>query len=1354
MGQPRQSGRPLKRQVSENFLICAITYLMNINTTIPQPMPGDNRLYVDVITEGMKGVKALVDTGAAISVLALEVFYKIPRRDKLKTVPVNPSLRLSSASGGKIEIVGRYMLNLEFPKQDDRTVCRPIYIVTGLAHHAMILGMDFIREQQMIISADHVFFQSIPQEHELSAITLGPAADIVLPPRTLVKLTVAPKTAHGKRLPTGTQVVAYTAKSNIGVYDSLNEVNTAGHITCVVANKTNNPILLGENETIGFADVVDSEDCLELNDQVIAEIFGSFGEEPKEPERGPAPFEPKDRDFLEANVRIEATAEWRQRYLDLILRYHDTCSKGSFDLGRTKTVKHAIRLKDQEPIHIKQFRIPLEHVDVIHDWVEELEAKGAVRISRSPYNNPIFLVKKGKGPNVGLRVVLDYRKLNAASVPDKYTIREVRDCIDEIGRSNSKVFSAIDLTSGFWQQELEESSRQYTAFTVPGKGTRYEWTVTPMGLQGSPSSFARLIDYVMRKLKGVICYIDDVLVHSESNEQQLERLEEVFLRLRKYGLKLNVKKSVFGANSVDYLGYKLSGEGVSPGPDKLKAVREYPMPDSIKKIREFIGICNYFRFLVPEFQKHASQLTKLLKKDSTYESGALPKESQEAFLYLRRTLSEEPIVSHPKRGLPFQLRTDACAGDDLHPGGFGAVLSQTQNGHERVIAYASRALTSYEKNYQPYLLELAAAAWAIDHFHVYLKGRQFKLYTDHKPLEAMSKLHKKTMNRLQQQLLEYDFTVNYIKGTDNTVADALSRNVASLEHKRMLPLNLKEGKNAEKLVKSLTDSSGSLLQAQRTDPFIKDVYAHIAGEHVSAPTPAYAQKVERFAKDSILKDGIVFYRTHTKNRPSRLTVLAPQVLRDKIMREAHTTWDGGHGGEQRTLDRIALNFSWPGMSVDVDNFIKRCLRCQEAKGRKPAPSPLKNLPLCEEPNERIHADLFGPLKSRSAEGNCYILVITDAFSKYAELVALPDKKAETVAKAIFERWVCRFSVPRMIVTDNGKEFANEMLEDLCKFMGIKQNKTTPYHPQSNSSAESYNRQIRKYLTAMLENSETLDWEEWLPMLMFSYNTHVHSATKESPFFLTFLHDPRLPYFDIDKPRTMYGEDYVTHTYQMMKESFREARNHLEEQASRAKHYHDLKAKARQFKIGQRVMVFFPDAPKGVNQKFFKRWRGPYLVKNLVGKLNLELQDMEKPRAKTVIIHYDRCKVIKSDQELVGEEVKPETLKDKIPSWADDVEVQEMMDQQRDQVRDQSMDVSWEIPGTIVIPEESADQENNLEAGPEEPAENQGQAAGPERPNEQPAPAPPTGQEERPTRLTRAQAARANAQVPSLYPIRF
>ena len=224
-----------------------------------------------------------------------------------------------------------------------------------------------------------------------------------------------------------------------------------------------------------------------------------------------------------------------------------------------------------------------------------------------------------------------------------------------------------------------------TSFTVPGKGTRYQWMVTPMGLQGSPASFARLIDYVFRGITGVITYIDDILTHSRGHQEQLKVLEQTLLRLRKYNLKLNPAESVFGATSVHYLGYNISGEGIRPGEEKMKAIQDSPTPDTPKKIREFVGLANYFRFLLPGFAEHSAKLTDLFKKDNSYKSGPLPKQAFQAFKALQIGLSSNPLVAHPSADKYFFLTSDAATGDSEHAGGMGAVLSQMHDGQERVI---------------------------------------------------------------------------------------------------------------------------------------------------------------------------------------------------------------------------------------------------------------------------------------------------------------------------------------------------------------------------------------------------------------------------------------------------------------------------------------------------------------------------------------------------------------------------------------------------------------------------------------------------------------------------------------------
>jgi transposase InsO family protein len=207
---------------------------------------------------------------------------------------------------------------------------------------------------------------------------------------------------------------------------------------------------------------------------------------------------------------------------------------------------------------------------------------------------------------------------------------------------------------------------------------------------------------------------------------------------------------------------------------------------------------------------------------------------------------------------------------------------------------------------------------------------------------------------------------------------------------------------------------------------------------------------------------------------------------------------------------------------------------------------LLSMPICSSPNKRLHIDLYGPLKT-SAAGNHYVVVTTDAFTKYVELAAIPNKTEDQVAKVLFERWFCRFSAPTVMISDQGKEFCNELVNRLCALWDVDKRRTSPYQPQTNSSAESYNRSMRKYITAMTDTHPHMDWENLLPSMMLSYSCHVHRATGDSPFFLTFAHDPRLPYFDIKKPRMLYDSSYVSDMYEISRAAHKAAKENLEEQ---------------------------------------------------------------------------------------------------------------------------------------------------------------------------------------------------------------
>ena len=1199
-------------------MVNMIMYLCSMFTAADfSPMPGDKRPH---LRGSLNNYEAdfLVDTGAAVSVVSEALFNNIKVRhpgvleDEL---PIPAGFRLSSAAGTAMKMVGCFNMQIRI---HDRYFKRPFYIVRGLAQRKAILGIDFIRETQMVIEPDHIFFKEMPETSNRELATLRATSDFTLQARTALRTELAAKTARGEMIPWGVSGVSATAERDVGLWDTLDTVDQFGNVCSIVTNITDDPISYLKGEIVGFFQPLSQEDIENgVSEKSIDSIFNNFSKEPEEPYLGKAKTDlsKEEVEFMDKSLNIRAPVEYCDKYKDLCLKYHDVFSKSKFDIGRADVVEHSINLKEKDPIHVRQFRIPLEHRQTIYDWVDELLSKGAIEVSRSCFNTPIFLVPKPHGH--GMRAVLDFRQINRASVPDRYTIREVRDCVDEIGMAESEVFSTIDLTSGFWQQSLDKDSRQYTAFTVPGKGTRYQWTVTPMGLQGSPASFARLIDYCMRGLKGVLTYIDDILSHAKTHEQHLGQLESVFLRLRKYGLKLNVAKSIFGADEVIYLGYTISKDGLRPGREKLKAVSDFKAPNNVRKIREFVGLANYFRFLIPDFAKYAGVLTNLTKKESGYKAGELPDHAVKAFLHLQKALVSNPIVAHPKPNYPYRLATDAAAGDDLSPGGFGAVLTQLwPDGFERVIAYASRTLKTNEKNYSAYLLEMAAVAWSIDHFSVYLQGRKFSVFTDHKPLETLTKTHSKTFNRLKEQMLQYDFDIKYKKGMDNTAADALSRNAVDIPVETM---------PVESFIASLEDDSGDLIKAQDADELCRDVKACLKGGELPNTTLGYRSKVKKLVEHSFLDEGVVWYNLKRLGHADRPVLLCPDSLKQMIMDVAHCSWTGGHSGKTRTIDRIQMGYYWTGMTYDVEKFLDSCIRCKELAGQKPKPSSLQSLPICEEPNFRVHMDLFGPLKCRSASGAKYIMVITDAFTKYTELVAIVDKKADTVALAFFEHWICRHGVPRVIVSDRGKEFLNSVMKDLTDFMGISHSPTSAYHPQSNAQAETYNKTMIRYLASQLDNQNTLDWEELLPPMMFCYNTHIHRATDESPFFLTYLHSPRLPYFDLQKPRKLYKQDALTDAFKNLRLSFNHVRDNLKDAQDMREQYFNRKADDRQFKVGQLVLVKFPQYPLGINKKFYKQWKGPYRVVRVLSRLNLKVA-LENGK-KSITVHVDRVRAL-------------------------------------------------------------------------------------------------------------------------------
>lgn len=452
----------------------------------------------------------------------------------------------------------------------------------------------------------------------------------------------------------------------------------------------------------------------------------------------------------------------------LCLEFKDIFYSDQIPLTFTNQVKHHIRTKNEDPIFVKPYRQAQTVAAEIDRQVAKLLADNVITESFSPWSAPVHLVPKKADASgeAKYRMVIDYRRLNDITIDDKYPLPNITDLFDKLGKSI--YFSTLDLASGYHQIEVFERDREKTAFST--QNGHFEFCRMPFGLKTAPATFQRTIDNVLRGLQGLHCmsYLDDIIIYSSSLEEHLQKLRIVFERLRQHNFKVQLDKSEFFRKEVLYLGHKITKEGLKPNDDKIKAVLKYPIPRTPTEIKSFLGLIGYYRKFIKDFAKITKPLTSCLKKgkkiviDETY---------IDAFNKCKELLVNAPILQYPDPEKPYILTTDASLF------AIGAVLSQGSIGSDRPIAYASRTLTETETRYSAIERELLAIIWAIKHFRPYLFGKEFYIYTDHKPLVWLDSLKdpNSKLTRWRLKLLDFNYKIIHKSGRQNTNADALSR---------------------------------------------------------------------------------------------------------------------------------------------------------------------------------------------------------------------------------------------------------------------------------------------------------------------------------------------------------------------------------------------------------------------------------------------------------------------------------------------------------------------------------------------------------------------------------------------------
>lgn len=750
-------------------------------------------------------------------------------------------------------------------------------------------------------------------------------------------------------------------------------------------------------------------------------------------------------------VHIEGPESLRRRVIQLLMNpRYQKCF-------RETTSKHAALL---DPMHLdvdkqawescREARLParvqsLLRQQAIDEFIKQAIRDDMITPSTAPAWSQLFLTPKKNGD---FRICIDYRMLNRLTKRMQWPIPRIDEMLRYIGTKRPNFFAVFDLTSGYFQCPISESSQEYTTFTTPYGN--YKWKRLPMGLSNAPAHFmqqmqSRVFPDMIHQIMEI--YMDDLLTWASTEDEFIERLQLIFERLLQFGLTLNPRKCKFGMSSVEYVGHMIDKQGLHFTPEKLSKVLNFETPRTHSDMRSFLGLCTYFSSHVDHFTELTHELRKAIQPFRKNAKINWTQQLKESYDKLREAVGNCPALSFPSGTGDIVCETDAS---DY---GIGAALFEVsmENGREikKPLAFMSKQLTGAELRWSTIEKEAYAIFKALTKWEFILRDIPFLLRTDHRNLTFLDTDFRGKVQRWKLAIQSFNFKIQWVKGEENILADQLSRKL------RRTPVP--EGQEAP-------NSTATMILSTIRQPLM-DHYSYFRGE---------------ISRKGFTED-INAYSVMGKYHNSKV----------------------GHVGVEKTLARLQeAGYTWPRIRSDVTRFVRACPACQKMRQLK---TPITTNPYTMStyyPMDRLNIDTIGPLPP-DEQGYKHIIVIIDSFTRFIELYKARSTTAIAAAEAILQH-IGRYGNPLEILTDRGTQYKNEIVATLNQELGIESSYTAPYSHEENGIVERSNKEVMRHLRAIIFDSKIIEaWSKGLPIVQRIMNTQVHSSLGVSPAQLLF-----------------------------------------------------------------------------------------------------------------------------------------------------------------------------------------------------------------------------------------------------------